>query len=312
MVEKDVPPKHANVIAPRMFRLDLEPLSFKLLKNRDAHIDYIKHTHKHADTLWEIVEHARALKPLDNDLDSACKYTKRIQEVLAYVTATCPSLTKSSEKLVAITPLNKNKKVRFAEPATSSSNRMKSSTSVSRSQPLKIPRIIGSHELPHSLLNVNFELICVTCNECMFDEIHDLCVLDFVNDVSMHSKSKSTKRSQKGNVWKPSGKVFTNVGYKQIPTGQKFTIDGHRFPLTRITSTNVVPPNNPLPTKVTKKSTPHRNNPEMLKDVTSISSSSRSKGVESNIFNNSEPNQNWGSNIFTAPSSPHVNFRWSK
>ncbi|GJZ12899.1 hypothetical protein Tco_0548129, partial [Tanacetum coccineum] len=71
MVEKDVPPNNANVIAPGMFRLDLEPLAPKLLKNRDAHIDYIKHTQEHADTLREIVEHARELRPLDSDLDSA-------------------------------------------------------------------------------------------------------------------------------------------------------------------------------------------------------------------------------------------------
>ncbi|GJR13239.1 integrase, catalytic region, zinc finger, CCHC-type containing protein [Tanacetum coccineum] len=93
-----------NVIAPRMFKLDLEPLSPKLLKNRDAHIDYIKHTLEHADILREIVKHARVLKPLDSDLDSA------------------------------FTLLNKNKKVKFAEPTSSS--RMKSSTSTSRSQPL--------------------------------------------------------------------------------------------------------------------------------------------------------------------------------
>ncbi|GJX56159.1 hypothetical protein Tco_0286056 [Tanacetum coccineum] len=76
------------------------------------------------------------------------------KEVLVYVKATCPSLTKHSEKLVAVTPLNKNKKVRFAETTTSYSNnkkqadsyktqdsnkpvlpstRMKSSTSASRS-----------------------------------------------------------------------------------------------------------------------------------------------------------------------------------
>ncbi|GJZ24505.1 hypothetical protein Tco_0561964 [Tanacetum coccineum] len=35
------------------------------------------------------------------------------KEELIYVKATCPSLTKHSEKLVAVTPLNKNKKVRW-------------------------------------------------------------------------------------------------------------------------------------------------------------------------------------------------------
>ncbi|GJS66286.1 hypothetical protein Tco_0680850 [Tanacetum coccineum] len=114
VIEKDATTNKAKVIAPGMFKLDLEPLSPKVLKNRDAH------------------------------------------EVLVYVTATCPSLTKPSEKLVAIAPLNKNKKVRFAKHATSSSSTqkqvdshktqdsnklvlpstgMKSSTSASRSQP---------------------------------------------------------------------------------------------------------------------------------------------------------------------------------
>ncbi|GJS73610.1 retrovirus-related pol polyprotein from transposon TNT 1-94 [Tanacetum coccineum] len=73
VVEKDVTPNNVNVIALGMFKLDLEPLSPKLLKTRDVHIDYIKHTQEHADTLREIVEHARALRHLDSDLDSACR-----------------------------------------------------------------------------------------------------------------------------------------------------------------------------------------------------------------------------------------------
>ncbi|GJW82887.1 hypothetical protein Tco_0156032 [Tanacetum coccineum] len=125
VLENDAPTNKAKIIAPRMFKLDLEPLAPKVLKNKDAHIDYIKHAREHAHTLRDIVERARALRPLDSDLDYACKYVQRIQEVLVYVTATCPSLAKPSEKLVAVTPLNKNKKVRFTEPATSLSNTQK-------------------------------------------------------------------------------------------------------------------------------------------------------------------------------------------
>ncbi|GJZ42498.1 hypothetical protein Tco_0589384 [Tanacetum coccineum] len=115
VVEKAAPPKNAKVIAPGMFKLDLEPLAPKVLKNRDAHIDYIKHSQEHADTLSKIVKRARALRTLDSDLNSACKYVQRIQAVLVYVTATCPILSKPSKKLVAVTPLNKNKKVRNEE-----------------------------------------------------------------------------------------------------------------------------------------------------------------------------------------------------
>ncbi|GJY28403.1 putative reverse transcriptase domain-containing protein [Tanacetum coccineum] len=103
----------SKVIALGMYKIDLDPLSPKLLRNREAYIDYLKHTQETADTLHEIVEHARELKPLDSDLDSACKFVTQIQELIVYVSATCPSSIKQSEKLIAVTLKNKNKKVRF-------------------------------------------------------------------------------------------------------------------------------------------------------------------------------------------------------
>ncbi|GJX90598.1 hypothetical protein Tco_0343924 [Tanacetum coccineum] len=73
VVENDLPQNKAQVIAPGIYKLDLELLSPNVLKNRDAHIDYIKHTRENADILRELVEHVRALRPLDSDLDSVCK-----------------------------------------------------------------------------------------------------------------------------------------------------------------------------------------------------------------------------------------------
>ncbi|GKA50954.1 hypothetical protein Tco_0744150 [Tanacetum coccineum] len=116
---------HSTTIAPGMFKFYLEPLAPKVLKNKDAHIDYIKHSREHADTLREIVESARALSPLDSNLDSTCKYVQRIQEMLVYVRDTCPCLTRPSEKLVVVILENKDKKVRFADPITSSNNTQK-------------------------------------------------------------------------------------------------------------------------------------------------------------------------------------------
>ncbi|GKB17330.1 hypothetical protein Tco_0851253 [Tanacetum coccineum] len=89
-----------------------EPLSPKLLRNREAHVDYLKHTREHADTLCEIVEHDRALRPLDSDLDSACKYATRVHELLVYVQDTCPGSSTKSKKLIAVTPTIKVKNVR--------------------------------------------------------------------------------------------------------------------------------------------------------------------------------------------------------
>nr|GEW03284.1 hypothetical protein [Tanacetum cinerariifolium] len=63
--------KHAATIAPGMFSINVEPLAPQLLKNKDVHMDYIKHSRNDADTLREIVKNARALSPLNSNLDSA-------------------------------------------------------------------------------------------------------------------------------------------------------------------------------------------------------------------------------------------------
>ncbi|GJS86472.1 retrovirus-related pol polyprotein from transposon TNT 1-94 [Tanacetum coccineum] len=52
------------------------------------------------------------------------------EELLVYVSQTCPNSPKPSEKLVAVTPMNKDKRVRFAEPVTSSSNIPKQTDSI--------------------------------------------------------------------------------------------------------------------------------------------------------------------------------------
>ncbi|GJR50517.1 retrovirus-related pol polyprotein from transposon TNT 1-94 [Tanacetum coccineum] len=168
-------------------------------------------------------------------------YAKLVQGV-AYKTVsnTCPSINNADGKLVAVTPKNKDKSVRFTKPVTSSGNTItkttstsnlvsnkpmlsstgvKPSTSASGSQPSsntkkdKIrqtpsstqknkvkahPRKVksslknkdsvveskGTTHVQHSRLNANSELKCVKCNGCMLSANHDLCVLDFINNVN--------------------------------------------------------------------------------------------------------------------------------
>ncbi|GJS18882.1 hypothetical protein Tco_0413354 [Tanacetum coccineum] len=111
-----------HTIAPEMLKNDVECINPKLLNNRAAHSNYLKHTQKEAVILREIVEQGKSQNPLNNSLDSACKYTKQIQEFLILIGQTCPSINNSSDKLVAVTPKNKDTRVRFTEPVTSSGN----------------------------------------------------------------------------------------------------------------------------------------------------------------------------------------------
>nr|GFB09749.1 hypothetical protein [Tanacetum cinerariifolium] len=109
-----------NPIDPALLQVDVAPLAPKLRKNRTAHSDYIRHTQEEAATLREIIESERLLSPLNKSLDYACKYTRRIQELLMILQQTCPSITDLGTKLVPVTPMNKTKQIRRTAQITKS------------------------------------------------------------------------------------------------------------------------------------------------------------------------------------------------
>nr|GEW81616.1 hypothetical protein [Tanacetum cinerariifolium] len=112
----------SHPINPEMLKVDVAPLAPKLQKNKTVHYDYLKHTHEETTTLREIFKHERSLNPLNTSLDYACKYTKRIQELLIIIRQTCPCINNLGDKVTAMTSMNKTKRVRFTEPITSLRN----------------------------------------------------------------------------------------------------------------------------------------------------------------------------------------------
>ncbi|GJT00131.1 hypothetical protein Tco_0821300 [Tanacetum coccineum] len=130
----------SKVLSP-IVHLVLEPLSPKHKNNREAHVDYIRISKENADTRRDIVEQARILNPLDSALAYACMYTKQIQELLVCVSNTCPSSPLKSEKLVAITPMNKAKKVTFANTSATSENNTQKQVDVHTTQTTNKPLV---------------------------------------------------------------------------------------------------------------------------------------------------------------------------
>ncbi|GJT85695.1 hypothetical protein Tco_1067412 [Tanacetum coccineum] len=118
-----------HTIDPEMLKIDVEPITPKLLNKMTAHSAYIKHTQEKAVVIKDLVEHVKSNYPLDHSLESACRYTKRIQELLTNISQTCSSINNSGEKSVAVTPKNKDKRVRFTELVTSSGNTKTTSSS---------------------------------------------------------------------------------------------------------------------------------------------------------------------------------------
>ncbi|GJU20890.1 hypothetical protein Tco_1154232 [Tanacetum coccineum] len=102
--------KCLKVLAPSLLRIESEPINSYFKNNRVVHRDYLKVTKEHIETLQELLEQARVVKPFDENLDYACKFPKRIQEILVYVYASCPYAQSGNEKRAPATSHRKNNK----------------------------------------------------------------------------------------------------------------------------------------------------------------------------------------------------------
>ncbi|GKA80013.1 retrovirus-related pol polyprotein from transposon TNT 1-94 [Tanacetum coccineum] len=218
-------------------------------------------------------------------------------------TSTCrsqPTCNKKNDKISQKPSSNRKNKVE-AQPRK-----------VNKKNHVKEP--ICDENVKHTMLNANSWLIFVKCKQCMFDANHDVCFHEFVNDVNMHAKYKSkSKKNQVHNIWKPTGKVFTDVGYKWKPTGRLFTIVGNSCPLTRFTPKKIVHLKETTSISVETSKAEIKVYSRRPKLVKSVGSSKKAKIVQSKFANNSEPTHLWGSNATNVPSSSSlVNDRLSR
>nr|GEU97102.1 retrovirus-related Pol polyprotein from transposon TNT 1-94 [Tanacetum cinerariifolium] len=160
---------------------------------------------------------------------------------------------------------------------------VKPSTSASRSQPSdktkkdKIQRPPRTAIVQHSKRNTNSKLICVKCNGCMLSDNHDLCVLNVINDVNAHPKSKSIKKTSNRKVWNQ---------------------------LVRITTTTEVPPRKliALETDTSKPVVTLVYSRKPRKSKTNILVS-KPKIIKSISANNKKPSKSWGFIVSDVPSS---------
>ncbi|GJS00654.1 retrovirus-related pol polyprotein from transposon TNT 1-94 [Tanacetum coccineum] len=204
-----------TTIAPGMYKLDRVTLAPKDNNNRETHIYYLKYTMEQA-------------------------------AILRVSRSTKSSRSKSTDN-------TKNDRILQISSRTQKKNKVEDHSRIVKSclnKPNCVVEPSGNAHVQHSKLNTNSELMCVKCNSSMFDARHELCFLEFVSDMNASSKSKSVKKAKKKEEWKPTGKVFTKIGYNWRPTGRTFTLVGNACPLTRITATNKVPLREPIPLEV--------------------------------------------------------------
>ncbi|GJT70841.1 hypothetical protein Tco_1030127 [Tanacetum coccineum] len=70
--------KCTKVLAPGLLKIEFEPINAYFKNNRAVHRDYLKVTKEHVATLHELLEEAKALKPLDEHIGHASKFAERI------------------------------------------------------------------------------------------------------------------------------------------------------------------------------------------------------------------------------------------
>nr|GEV69265.1 ribonuclease H-like domain-containing protein [Tanacetum cinerariifolium] len=202
-------------IDPELLKINVAPLAPKLQNNMTTHYDYLKHTQEETATIREIVKNKRLLNPLNTSLDYACKYTKRIQELLIILKQTFPCINDLGTKLMAVTPVNNNKKIRFTEHIPSSGNthiKTTSSTNI----------VSNKHMLSSTGVNL----------------------LTSASGSQPQGNIKKDRIQQTQSIAKKNKLEYHP---RNRPLGRTFTLVGNVCPLIRITTTAIVPLRKPIP-----------------------------------------------------------------
>ncbi|GJR36399.1 hypothetical protein Tco_1212083 [Tanacetum coccineum] len=201
--------KLTNVIPLKVYKLDLPPLSPRLKNNREAHVDYLKVTQEHTHTLSDIVDHARTIHPLDNELNYACQVS-------------------SSTKACGSKPMSNTRNNRISQTSRSNQNKNKvedhhriSKSSLNKKN--HVSTSVCNEFVKQFVLNTNSKLVCVTCKKCMFDDVHDSCVVEFLNNVNTNGKSKSVKAKSVPPKKNVPPKPYTNVPNPEVKVFHRST-----------------------------------------------------------------------------------------
>nr|GEW70090.1 hypothetical protein [Tanacetum cinerariifolium] len=119
--------------------IDLEPIVPRLRNNRDARLDYLWHLKESVETIRDIIEDAKVIRPLDRSLVAVYRYTKHSQELLEYAIGTCPQGSHQRAKQLAYIPLTRKKQVIVAKPSDKSDSTTHWHVVTVKSQQINVP-----------------------------------------------------------------------------------------------------------------------------------------------------------------------------
>nr|GFA32048.1 hypothetical protein [Tanacetum cinerariifolium] len=125
---------------------------YKELNNRDVHLDYLRHLKESVETIRDIIEEAKVVRPRDRSIVFACRYTKHSQELLEYAIGTCPQGSQQRAKQLAHIPLIRKKQVTVVKPSDKSYSTTHRHVVTVKSQKtnVSVPPSIGVNSCPNA------------------------------------------------------------------------------------------------------------------------------------------------------------------
>ncbi|GJV34769.1 hypothetical protein Tco_1395169 [Tanacetum coccineum] len=213
--EKDNVIRNLKVLVANVNDRSCEPYNAKdvteaLIEQKIA-LDHLKES---VETVREIVEEARVVKPLDNALNYACQYTKLSQELLEYVIGTCPKI-KLFHEASGSKPRKQQptKKKRILPAKKENKKEVEVRLRTNKSVWTKVNRVDSSISSKRVVINSNSESVCKTCNKCVNSASHGMCVVNILNSVNATS-TVTTVLNKGKQIWKPKGRLSDNSLYK--------------------------------------------------------------------------------------------------
>nr|GEX77707.1 integrase, catalytic region, zinc finger, CCHC-type, peptidase aspartic, catalytic [Tanacetum cinerariifolium] len=173
-------------------------------------------------------------------------------------------------------------------------------------------------------VHMNYRVICFTSasgskplGNIKNNRISQVSSSNKTNKVEGQSRSVKSRKNKKNRVDK--SECNTNVMQSVLDANsisesvsRTFTIVRNRCPLTRITSTKIVPPKESTIAPVITPTQGILVYSKRPKASRFVGSNSKVKNVESNNPNSTIPNQSYGSTVFDVPSSSLIDCRLSK
>ncbi|GJW38803.1 retrovirus-related pol polyprotein from transposon TNT 1-94 [Tanacetum coccineum] len=251
-----------KVLAPSRYPIDVEPIPPRLKKNQEVHLHYIKHLKENIETLREIIEDAKVERPLDTSLASACRYTKQSQELLEYVIGTsqlynhppqvehqkinstnAPGIPSTGVNGASTASRSKPRSITKKDrtlPAKSALKQVEAHSRMNKSNEKQKNHVDSSISYKRTIINLNSNTSCKTCNKCLIYVNHDQCVVHSRMFMKQSPATKVWRFKQVKQVWKATGKLFTTIGHQWRPTGRLLPL-GDKWPLNRNTPPKVLP-----------------------------------------------------------------------